>query len=89
MENNTFAVGTSKNIIIISIDNENIIIKQTFNESKTISCLSYIKENKILLSGGRYNIFTSWKEEDNKFVEVQTTQPILENVFHTKPNIFV
>ena len=88
LENNTFAVGTSKNIIIISIDNENIIIKQTFNESKTISCLSYIKENKILLSGGRYNIFTSWKEEDNKFVEVQTTQPILENVFHTKPNIF-
>ena len=55
LENNIFAVGTSKNIIIISLDNENFSIKQTFNESKTISCLHYIKENKILLSGGRFN----------------------------------
>lgn len=88
LENNTFAIGTSKNITIISIVNENFDIKQIFNELKTISCLHYIKENEILLSGGRYNIFTSWKKQDNKFVEVQTTEPIFDNILNMQPNIF-
>lgn len=88
LENNTFAVGTSKNIIIMSINNENFNIKQIFNDSKTISCLYYNKNDNILLSGGKFNVFTSYKRQNDEFVEIQTTQPIYDNILNVRPNIF-